>query len=321
MQSALLVGLKSVDPAQYGGWTGENGCWGCELDVANIELILSERRFGITPLLTPAATADAILDSLDNASKKFKSGDTFVFYFSGHGGQKPDQNSDEMDGQDETLVAYDREIIDDELNAIWQKFRKGVRIVMISDSCNSGTNYRDVRDVTTGTPWKPICDKASGSIRAEMIHMGGCRDGWTSSGYMGGGAFTQALCQVWNRGAFSGNYPEFHRQIRAKVTSGQIPQYSEYGPVSDGFRDEKPFSPGSRAGGMGGGDITSIRCVIDFPGGHLRDIRATIAADTVKCIEAGLDDALSQRPGSASASCTGTSSGEVSCTGTVSVSW
>ncbi|MCA9103592.1 MAG: caspase family protein [Planctomycetales bacterium] len=321
MQSALLVGLKRVDAAQYHGWTGEAGCWGCELDVENIERILQSRSFDVKKLLTAKAKADAVLEGLREAARRLKSGDTFVFYFSGHGGQKPDENGDEFDGQDETLVAYDREIIDDELNTIWMRFNEGVRIVMLSDSCNSGTNYRNIRDVVVGTPWKPIEEEAADTMRAQMIHMGGCRDGWSLSGYQGGGAFTQALCKVWDGGAFFGNYPEFYQQIRSRVTSSQIPQYNEYGAVCDAFRNEKPFTPGSRSGRSAGGDIVNVRCVLELPGGHLRDIKSAIAADVVRCLYDAIDDACSQRAGSASVSCTGSSSGDFGCTGTVTINF
>ena len=37
---AVLVGLRRVNPAKYNGWDGTNGCWGCELDVDDVERIL-----------------------------------------------------------------------------------------------------------------------------------------------------------------------------------------------------------------------------------------------------------------------------------------
>jgi len=39
-------------------------------------------------------------------------------------------DKDKLDGQDETLVAFDREIIDDELSEKWMSFAEGVRIVV-----------------------------------------------------------------------------------------------------------------------------------------------------------------------------------------------
>ncbi len=238
---AILVGLSQVSTDAYGGWDGRNGCEGCELDVDNVEKILAPLGYEIQMLKTNNATMTNILTHLDFAAEALSAGDTLVFYFAGHGGQQPDQNGDELDGHDETLLAYDGEILDDQLNAIWPKFQAGVRIVMLSDSCNSGTNYRALRTVASLSPIVPVDSTAVQSMVAQMIHMGGCRDGFTSSGYVAGGAFTMALATIWNGGAFAGNYQELHTAIVAAVTSGQSPQYNEYGPVADSFRAERPF--------------------------------------------------------------------------------
>jgi len=57
----------------------------------------------------------------------------------------PDRNGeDEEDRSDETWVAYDRQIVDDELYALWGKFAAGVRIFVLSDSCHSGTVARGI---------------------------------------------------------------------------------------------------------------------------------------------------------------------------------
>jgi hypothetical protein len=242
---ALLVGLKSVDPTKYGGWDGANGCWGCESDVDNMERILKPLGFQITCLKTAQATSAQVLQALRESAALLKSGDLFVFYYSGHGGQQPDflsATKDELDGKDETLLAYDREIIDDELNEIWLSLAKGVRVVMISDSCNSGTNYKNIADFDNPTPFDPVMDESTGDkMQAQMIHFGGCRDGFTSSGYMGGGAFTMALCNVWDNGKFKGNYRQLLDKAASLVATGQAPQYNEYGPVEASFRDSKPF--------------------------------------------------------------------------------
>ncbi|MEZ4728840.1 MAG: caspase family protein [Caldilineaceae bacterium] len=241
-KQAILVGLCQVSPAAYDGWNGASGCQGCELDVDNVGSILSPLGYDVQTLKTTAATKAAILDQLDAAATSLTAGDTLVFYFAGHGGQQPDQNGDELDGRDETLLAYDGQIIDDQLNDIWGKFQPGVRIVMLSDSCNSGTNYRAVRDVRIATPIRPVDETVGEAMKAELIHMGGCRDGFTSSGYEQGGEFTLTLNKIWQGGAFVGNYKALHSAIAAAVTSGQIPQYNEYGPVTDSFRNESPFA-------------------------------------------------------------------------------
>ncbi|MBX3012191.1 MAG: caspase family protein [Caldilineaceae bacterium] len=241
IRKALLVGLCQVSPAAYGGWDGVNGCEGCELDVENVEKILTPLGYTIQRLTTAAATKAAILTALEEAAEVLLSGDRLVFYYAGHGGQQPDPDKDEDDGHDETLLAYDGEITDDELNTIWLKFQRGVRILMLSDSCNSGTNYRGIRSVFTPTPIQPLSANTRAIMLAELIHMGGCRDGFTSSGYKEGGAFTIALTNAWNGGAFVGTYRNLYDAIVATVDSGQAPQYNEYGMVSDSFRNERAF--------------------------------------------------------------------------------
>lgn len=240
---ALLVGLKSVDPLNYGGWDGTGGCWGCELDVDNLHRILDSQGFSIAELKTQQATASAMLRGLQSAADSLQSGDCFVFYYSGHGGQQPDTNGDELDGHDETLVAFDREVIDDELNKIWKSFSRGVRIVMVSDSCNSGTNYKNIRTIHKSTPINLDLKRGrSKGVDAQMIHYGGCRDSSTSAGYRGGGAFTIALCEAWANGRFTGNYVEFHRRIVELMhDESQQPQINEYGTVTDTFRNQRPF--------------------------------------------------------------------------------
>ena len=99
---ALLVGLKSVNPANYGDWDGTNGCSGCELDVDSMEAILRPLGYTVTTLKTAQATADNILQNLKNGLSQLEKGDILVFFFAGHGGQQPDRTGEELDGKDET---------------------------------------------------------------------------------------------------------------------------------------------------------------------------------------------------------------------------
>jgi hypothetical protein len=242
---ALLVGLKQVDPTAYGGWDGKNGCIGCELDVDNIEIILRQiGGYSINILKTKQATASAILRGVEAAALTMSSGDLFVFYYSGHGGQQPDRTGDELDGQDETLLAFDREIIDDELGRLWGLFREGVRILMISDSCNSGTNYRNLLSINKSTP---IEFDQIPNMKASMIHIAGCHDGDTSAGYQAGGAMTIALCDLWQGGTFSGTYQQFFEGIVTRIKKSgetQIPEMHFINNPSLSFTSSTPFSIG-----------------------------------------------------------------------------
>ena len=83
---------------------------------------------------------------------------TVLVFYSGHGSRVKDKNGDEADGYDETIVPWDygtrqRYIIDDELRK-WLSSVKAKRVVLIFDSCHSGTMERAVMTaglVTTGT--------------------------------------------------------------------------------------------------------------------------------------------------------------------------
>lgn len=322
MNTALLVGLKNVDPAKYNGWNGTNGCFGCELDVDNVGSLLKPLGYELSALKTKDATSNAILDGLRKAARTLVSGDTFVFYYSGHGGQQPDTSGDETDGQDETLVAYDRQIIDDELNDIWLKFKAGVRIIMVSDSCNSGTNYRGMFNITMGSPIVAIPNlKAASSMQAQMIHFGGCRDGGESTGLQNGGVFTLALCKLMAGGTFKGTYKMLYNAILPLVASTQIAQYNEYGPVTDQFRNQVPFS---------GSDSKCWTDMNDRPGGIWRsesrglvdvgvsvDLNITIRSAT----QEGLRSAIAENLGDWVISEIGRGggrSGTRACTGSVS---
>jgi hypothetical protein len=245
---AVLVGLRKVDPAKYQGWDGTNGCWGCELDVDNIERILQPFGYKVTILKTEKATKRNVMKALKAASQ-LTMGDIFVFYYSGHGGQQPDQTGpkkDELDGKDETLVLYDGELRDDSLNDVWMTLKPGVRVVMLSDSCNSGTNYKAPGvNLTAPTPIAPMDAKAALQMKGQLIHMGGCRDSKTSQGYASGGLFTMALCNAWQGGNFKGSYKSLYDTIYKVVTSkhpDQKPAFNEYGPVTQEFRRQKPFT-------------------------------------------------------------------------------
>src|SRR5262249_48651005 len=85
-----------------------------------------------------------------------------VFHFSGHGSQVLDEvDGDEIDGLDETLVAYDSDlrgkadIIDDELNVLFQELtRKCKNVTFVMDCCHSGSNVRAVAEARrVDRPW------------------------------------------------------------------------------------------------------------------------------------------------------------------------
>lgn len=139
---ALTVGLNKVDPTHYAGWEGE--LFACENDARDMAKIVKAKGFTVSTLLTGQATRSNVLRELQHAAQTLSSGDIFMLSFSGHGSQIFDENGDEKsngpgDVLDETWCLFDAQLLDDEIYAAFRQFKPGVRVLMFSDSCHSGT--------------------------------------------------------------------------------------------------------------------------------------------------------------------------------------
>ena len=159
----MAIGLNAVDPGHYGGWDGE--LTGCEPDARDMTFIANSEGFAVETLMTANATREAVVSELTNLADIMNSGDLLVVSYSGHGGQVPDQNDDEDDNSDETWCLYDGQLLDDELYHAWSKFRTGVRIIVFSDSCHSGTVLRMI-NTDYETPPQARIDVLEGNLKA-----------------------------------------------------------------------------------------------------------------------------------------------------------
>ena len=138
---SLHLGLNFVDPKHYGGWDGELAA--CEFDANDMAAIAKAQGHAeTTVLLTKEATSGRLIREMLRLARTLEAGDLLLLTYSGHGGQIPDEGSEEDDRMDETWCLYDRQLIDDEIYRLLGQFRKGVRIVSLSDSCHSGTVLR-----------------------------------------------------------------------------------------------------------------------------------------------------------------------------------
>lgn len=272
---ALTMGLNLVDPKHYGGWSGELNA--CEADAEDMASIAKSKRFEVKTLLTKAATRTQVTRSILNAAKKLKSGDIFMLSYSGHGGQLPDLNNDEPDAQDETWCLYDGELVDDELYALFGRFARGVRILVFSDSCHSGTivkiayyqgtaavrssgigsqavRYRFMPpDVALRTYRnnRKFYDKllkniklrdAKAAVKASVLLISGCQDNQLSQDGDFNGLFTAQLLRVWKNGTFKGNYKGFHKAILRRMPPDQTPNYFWAGQQDVTFETQRPFT-------------------------------------------------------------------------------
>jgi metacaspase-1 len=272
---ALTIGLNSVDPKHYGGWSGELNA--CEADAEDFADIAKDKGFQVKTLLTKTATRARVVREVTAAAKALKSGDIFLLSYSGHGGQLPDLNSDEDDSEDETWCLFDGELVDDELYKLWSKFAAGVRILVFSDSCHSGTvtklaYYRAVGVAqgmsisTTASEVKyrfmppdaalrtyrknrEFYDKIlkqkslkKVEVKATVLLISGCQDNQLSSDGDFNGLFTANLLRIWNSGKYKKNYKSFHKDIVRRMPPDQTPEYSIVGAANPTYEAQKPFS-------------------------------------------------------------------------------
>jgi len=143
---AVIIGVNQVDQAHYGSPLTLKGCindaYGVEAIVKQIGVYESS-----TVLLDQHATVENVTDAIVKAADELPSGSLFLLSIASHGSQLEDLNGDErelnsFDSLDEVWLLYDRMWVDDERGALWKRFKPGVRIVVIADTCHSGTSHR-----------------------------------------------------------------------------------------------------------------------------------------------------------------------------------
>jgi hypothetical protein len=165
-------------------------------------------------------------------------------------------------------------LIDDELELLWRGFADGVRIVVVSDSCHSGTVTKAMalsldgndqpRMVRVKTAPKSVLrrvymanrafyDRIQLATKVELTGrpsplactvrlLSGCMDGELSYDGEENGEFTAALLATWDFGRFRGNYASFHRAIVQRITTPQTPQHNVIGRHDPAFDAQRPFA-------------------------------------------------------------------------------
>jgi hypothetical protein len=273
---SLHIGLNNVDPSHYGGWNGQLAA--CVFDANDMTALAKSQGFKPTTLLNGQATSNAVGGAISAAASRLKTGDIFLLTYSGHGGQVPDTNGDEEDKFDETWVLYDRQLVDDELYALWAQFAPGVRIFVLSDSCHSGSVTRQIQyEQLNNSPLSQgiVADPTAGmrampekvrditynnnkelydgiqqvfragekvAVNASILLISGCQDAQLSSDGKRNGLFTQTMLKVWNNGSFQGRYRQFWQTIQLAMPPWQSPNFYRTGVVNANFEAQKPFT-------------------------------------------------------------------------------
>jgi hypothetical protein len=158
------------------------------------------------------------------------------------------------------------------MDSMLSAFRAGLRILIISDTCTSGTfskgsnsrndiltsadrgeytKFRFLPMTVAGRVYRKnmkfyddIVRKSNETreISASVISIRACNENQFASEGPYNGIFTSTVISTWNNGSFKGDYKLFHKRILKRMPDDQNPVYSLRGTRDTKFESQKPFT-------------------------------------------------------------------------------
>lgn len=251
---SLHIGINN-----YGG---PDNLGGCINDATAVMRLADTCKFSKNVAL---CNQEAVFERIDTEVRRMaallKKGDMGLISYSGHGdsvyvGDRPE----EPDKYNETWYLADgTNLLDDKIAEWWRLFAEGVRVLVLSDSCHSGT-VTDIIPAATLTSlrggihrlkrsnlgqiphWSTTVD--SSQLGAGILLLSGCQDSQLS-GDGEFGVFTAALLKAWDEGRFTGDYTAFHAAINRIIDQpSQVPNLYYIGnpALKESFTGQRPFS-------------------------------------------------------------------------------
>jgi metacaspase-1 len=256
-KNALCIGINDYPGTQ-------NDLSGCVNDAADWRAALEARGFTVRSLIDSQATRAHMVGAMRELITSAKAGDSAVITYSGHGTFVPDLDGDEPDGRDEALCPYDIDqgnvLIDDDIHQLFAERAAGVKIVLISDSCHSGSVIRWAPPDPTSTAPRPrflppaawlskdkLPKDSSGAVPTRYgssarlstwlgslslaggdLLMAGSRDQeYSYDAQFGGranGAFTYCALKTLVKLPAGATYAEWYKEIRKYLPGASYPQ-------------------------------------------------------------------------------------------------
>lgn len=270
---SLHIGVNHVDPNHFGGWDG--ALTSCENDADTMQAIAAAQGFDARQLKTTQATRAAVMQAIGEAAEQLAPGGLFLLTYAGHGGQIRDLDGDEPDRLDDTWILHDGHLLDDEFRLLFARFRPGCRVLMLSDSCHSGTLLKsgledplagqrrvDDFDIPRLIPRQAALESArqnrefyaqiqrslprpGPTIGATVRLLSGCQEHERSWGNSQTGRFTAAVRKTWDGGRFRGDYAQFHQAVVEELKfamNPQTPGHMVVGAPAPDYDRQSPFS-------------------------------------------------------------------------------
>ena len=141
---ALTIGLNNVGDFYQGGAPTLHGCHNDARAIA--VAIAAKQGFGTpTVLLDDQATVEAVTEAITAAAAKLGPGDIFLIHYSGHGMKATSRRDARRLGNFSSCwCLFDQPLLNHDLYKLWFQFKNSVRIVVLSDSCHSGSATREI---------------------------------------------------------------------------------------------------------------------------------------------------------------------------------
>jgi hypothetical protein len=210
--------------------TSEGPGGAAEADACALALVASAQGFEPTQVLLGASAARAaVIAKLQDAASACQPGDLFMLTFSGHGGRRSCAQGSASDGSRSTWTLFDDVFDDADMRGALAAFRAGVRVLVISDSCNGGVpdSERDPNDA---------------HVAAAVLVLAACAPDRLADGGGLPGHFTTALLRVLRAGWHGAGYRAFYESIAASMPEYQRPNYYWLGSRDPHFEAQAPLT-------------------------------------------------------------------------------
>jgi len=184
------------------------------IDGKNILQLAKSVGANVEQLIDNNATTPNLLALIKKVGSRCVPGDYFVFYYAGHGTQLASKDKDEEDGKDECLALMDGKgqtsakywLRDDDLALhISSSLAKGVKVLILTDCCHSGT----IADLGKS------CWSKKG---LNAMAISGCKDDQTSGDIGFGGIMTHSLLLAVDRLTVRGGKPCSVTNVYQEIT-------------------------------------------------------------------------------------------------------
>ena len=278
---SLHIGLNEVDRAHYGKIPSLKAAVN---DAVSWKNFANEIGYATKSLHNKQAKSGVVKTMLGGYAKKMKPGDILLLTYAGHGGEMANDKASGFDDErtDQTWCLYDRQLLDDELYELFEAFTEGTRILVVSDSCHSGTVVRALDDIDfssllgTGvarsakargfasrklprsvqeyvddkfrdTVYKPIQkiykNKHQGTgVKASVKLLAACQDDEETLDGKNNGIFTEALMELVNDPAYRNANCELLIAAVSKRYFFPKPNFFQYGSIIPSFDSSFPFT-------------------------------------------------------------------------------